>query len=51
MLRHPNFGKIAVVGPHLWGGAVTDVMSAVGGRRFQYFAAKEEARAFLRAAD
>ena len=46
-LRHPRFGKIAVIGPHLWGGAVTDVMSAVGGKRFQYFESKEEARSFL----
>ena len=50
-LRHPNFGKIAVVGPHLWGGVVTDVMSAVGGKRFQYFDTREAAKAFLLAAD
>lgn len=51
LLRHSNIGKLAVVGPHLWGGAVTDVMSAVGGKRFQYFDTAEAAKAFLLATD
>jgi len=50
LLRHPGFGKIAVVGQPLFGGAVTDVMSALGGKRFQYFDTPEDARAFLLAA-
>lgn len=48
-MRHPQLSKVAVVGPHLFGGAMAGFIGLVGGRRLQYFETEAAARAFLAA--
>jgi hypothetical protein len=47
LVRHPRLGRIAVIGQPLFGGAVSDLISALGKKRFRYFDTEAEARAFL----
>jgi hypothetical protein len=47
LTRHPRLGRIAVLGQQLFGGAVSDLIGALGKKRFRYFDTEAEARAFL----